>query len=161
MCSKDLLIVRFLHFQNCRWRVDVSMAVRPVFCMLHIGDCTESSRKRKKSQSFLRDSRNTLCACMAWCKDPKHAGWTVQCLICTGKSIMKCEKFLCLYLLTAEACRCNPLCVCIANSCWSELKNSLKRAQFWFAGLHKLKCCNIQRALCRWLNQCRWGSDWL
>ena len=100
------------------------------------------SRKSKESRSFLIDATwNTLHACMAWW-GPQACWMTVQCLISMGKSVTKCEKFLCLYLmlqqLTAEACLCNSLCVYIANSHWSEFKNSLKIVQVLFAGLDKL-----------------------
>lgn len=144
MCSKDTPIIRFLRFQNCRWRVDTSMAVRLVFGMLSIGDCTKSYYPEKVMNpgSFLIDSTwNTLHACVAW-RGPQAWWMTVQCLISTGKSVMKCKKVLCLYLmlqqLTAEACWWNSSCVCVADSYWSEFKNSLKIVQFLFAGLDKL-----------------------
>lgn len=142
MCSKDTPITRFLHFQNYRWRVDSSMAVRPVFGMFTIGDCTKSYYPEKvmNPRSFLIDStRNTLHACVAW-RGPQACWMTVQCLISTGKSVMKCKKVLYLMLqqLTAEVCWWNSSCICIADSYWSEFKNSLKIVQFLFAGLDKL-----------------------
>jgi len=61
VCSKRMLVIRFLHFQKGKWSVDMSTAVRPVFGVLSVGDCTESARKSRESWSCVTDSTwNTL-----------------------------------------------------------------------------------------------------
>lgn len=42
-----MLFISFFHFWNCGWRVDMLMAVRPVFGILSMDDSTESSYPEK------------------------------------------------------------------------------------------------------------------
>lgn len=42
-----MVFISFARFWNCRWRVDTSVAVRPVFGMVSMDDCTESSYPEK------------------------------------------------------------------------------------------------------------------